>query len=78
MRTQGTIVSIVGRDKIIARFSNDLDVGSSIYDKRKAKIGQVEWIFGQVNNPYYEIKCEGRNIKRLSMMREELYAEEEQ
>ncbi|MFW6141430.1 MAG: Gar1/Naf1 family protein [Candidatus Saliniplasma sp.] len=77
LRTHGRVVSVVGRDKIIARFSKGLDIGSNIYDKRKTRIGQIRWIFGPVDDPYYEIESEIPDMKRLSIINEKLYSEEE-
>ena len=77
MRIDGKVITVDRRDDIVARFSRPINPGSEIFNKRRQKIGEVSWIFGPVDDPYYEIKINKPRFKRLSISKEELYAEEE-
>ncbi len=77
MRINGKVVTLQGRDKIIARFSKSLKLGAKVFDKRNRELGKIEWIFGPVDYPYYEIKANTNYIRRLSISEQNIYAEEE-
>ncbi|MFO7793251.1 MAG: hypothetical protein R6W73_09800 [Candidatus Saliniplasma sp.] len=76
LKIYGKVMNFQGRDKMIAKFSRSLEISSSIFDNRNREIGEIEWIFGPVDDPYYEIKTQNE-MKRLSMINQKIYAEEE-
>ncbi len=77
LRTKGKIVEISNRDKVIARFSRELDLETEVKDKRNRTIGKISWIFGPVDDPYYEINTSSYGRNRLALDGDALYAEEE-
>ena len=76
MRLKGKVVEISNRDNIIARFSREVPVGVEVKDKRNKTIGKVSWIFGPVDDPYFEIQPTEKRI-RLAIDGDVIYAEEE-
>lgn len=77
MRSKGQIVEISNRDKIIARFSRELYIGTKVKDKRNKTIGEVSWKFGPAEDPYYEISPLKQGRNRLALDGDVIYAEEE-
>jgi len=76
LKIEGEIESISHREKIIARFSKIPGIGANVFDNKNKLIGEVDWIFGPVEDPFVEVKLNVNPRKRLTMMREKIYVEE--
>jgi len=76
LKVNGSVVALNNKDKLIAKFSREMDIGSEIFDNRNQKIGEIKWIFGPYDDPFYEIQTHGTKM-RLSISNKILYAEED-
>ncbi len=76
LKVNGNVVALNNKNKIIGRFSSEINLGSKIFDNRNRLIGEVEWIFGPVDDPFYEINTYGKKM-RLSISDTKLFAEED-
>ena len=77
MRTEGYIDSISQNGKIIARFPKMVSLNTPVNDIRNKKIGKIEWIFGPVDEPYFEIEPYNKSQKTLSLIGNKIYVEED-
>ena len=77
MRIEGYIDSISNEGKLIARFSRKVDLNNSVKDTRNNKVGKIDWIFGPVDKPYYEIYPFKKSQKTLSLIGNKIYVEED-
>ncbi|MFP4051960.1 MAG: H/ACA ribonucleoprotein complex subunit GAR1 [Thermoplasmata archaeon] len=77
MRTEGYIDSISDNGKIIARFPASVNSNTLVKDIRNKTIGKIDWIFGPVDEPYYEIEPLNKSQKTLSLIGNKIYVEED-
>lgn len=76
LRTEGEIVARTEGDKIIARFAEEVETGVKIIDNRGQGFGQVNEIFGPVDDPYVEIQMADDRSLRHSMLDKKIYTED--
>ncbi len=77
MRIEGYIDSISHDGKIIARFPRMISLNTPVKDIRNKKIGKIDWIFGPVDEPYFEIEPQNKSQKTLSLIGNKVYLEED-
>ena len=77
MRIEGYIDSISNNGKIIARFPKMINLNTPVKDVRNNTIGEIDWIFGPVDRPYFEIDPNNISQKRLSLIDNKIYIEED-
>lgn len=77
MRTEGYVDSISQEGKIMARFPKMVSLNTSVKDIRNKKIGEIDWIFGPVDKPYFEIDPYNKSKKTLSLIGSKIYVEED-
>ena len=77
MRTEGYIDSISNEGKIIARFPTHVNLNTPVKDIRNKKIGKIDWIFGPIDKPYFEIEPLNKSQKTLSLIGSTIYVEED-
>ncbi len=77
MRTEGYIDSISNGGKIIARFPFKVNLNTPVKDIRNKTIGKIDWIFGPVDEPYFEIEPFDKSQKTLSLIGTKIYVEED-
>ena len=77
MRIEGYIDSISQNGKIIARFPRMVSLNTPVKDIRNKTIGKIDWIFGPIDKPYFEIVPQNKSQKTLSLIGNKLYLEED-
>jgi rRNA processing protein Gar1 len=73
MKRLGTVRNIMRDGSLLLRITEDVALGTAVFNARGERIGKVTKVFGPVSEPYATVRAEQPGTESLSLLDSEAF-----